>query len=459
VPLAIASALAAAMVPLAITAVVSLFPAETVRGRPIEADWRTFTFAGNVAVVAALAATGAQGRLHPFRSISMSLRTLRSSSVSSRFFVLAAQVAIATAVLYFGSLTGRSFQKVESTDLGYSADRLVAFELPSVSADSGWPRLRDVMHRLRQSGLVSAVSAGQLPLQPGRSIVSVSAETPLRPDDLGDDMFQVWVAPNYFATLQIAMLAGRDFSEAEFSQRSRVAVLSRSAAETIGLGHMAVGRHVYVNGVRYQVVGLVGDVRADGADAVPPLLVYTTPRLPLLPVVTRLNEGSGTPLKTLEWHVKDASGIAGPLRIVSAEALHLAQSGAYRSRVILLLWIGALTTLIAGLAIVGAIQDALSRRKRELAIRAALGAANTALVRQLLRGVSLALACGTLIGVLGGAVAARFARSLLFAISPIDFASASIVAAAVSSIGIGAAVSALPGLLHMAPTALREELE
>jgi predicted permease len=246
------------------------------------------------------------------------------------------------------------------------------------------------------------------------------------------------VSPGTFDTLGTRLVAGRDFTWTDIYGARDLAIVSENLARELwGTPEAALGKRVreyYVAGSPWQeIVGVVGDVHDDGADRRPPATVYwpAQPREELqgasgyqsrrVSIAIRTGR-AGT--ESLLRDVREAVWSISPdLPLAQVRTLNdvFDQSMARTSFTLVMLAIAGGMALLLGLSgLYGVIAYAVSRRRREIGIRMALGAQARQVRRLfLLRGLLMG-AAGLAIGLAGALGMTRLMASLLFGISPLD---------------------------------------
>ena len=258
--------------------------------------------------------------------------------------------------------------------------------------------------------------------------ITVPGVTPPR----GEYFFANWtiVDRDYFATLRIPVLAGRDFRADDTLTPARVAILGESAARRFWPGADPVGRTLFVSeftldGIKQPapvtVVGVVRDVRTGGPDSTAPLNLY----VPLqqraqttLTLLARTADG-----RSLAADVRAiVSSINPNLPVLDARSLESQQNGPVETQ----LRIGAAVAgsvgivglLLAAFGIYGVTAYTVTQRTREIGIRLSLGADRTAVMGMVLRQGMTLVAIGSAIGLLLGAGAGQVLSGARFGTPP-----------------------------------------
>jgi ABC-type antimicrobial peptide transport system permease subunit len=234
-----------------------------------------------------------------------------------------------------------------------------------------------------------------------------------------------YVTDGFFNVVRTAILAGRDFRRSDFTGPPVVVVNEHFATTYFGGIDQAVGQE-FDYGPRHRIIGVVANVRELGVTdpmvpVVYPLLV-TSMRTPgMFHVVSR--ESRANVNANAVRLVEDAVRRADPTMHVEASALAdrlREQTTTARSQATVLAVLALVTLGLAVLGIHATIAQMVEDRRREMAIRAALGASPKTLVVMTVRGVSVAVATGVIGGGLLSWIVARVTRQFLFDMSPFD---------------------------------------
>ena len=230
------------------------------------------------------------------------------------------------------------------------------------------------------------------------------------------------VGPNYFRTLGMPLISGREFTRADADGASKVAVVNQAFAKKFNLGRDAVGKHVGESGDKLdtQIVGLVQNAKYSAVkDEIPPLFFRP------------YRQGATAALGSISFYVRTAGDPAAFLanipRVVARLDPNLPvedlrtmpqqiRENVFLDRFISVLSAGfaCLATLLAAVGLYGVLAYTVSQRTREIGLRMALGAAPSRVRAMVMRQVGLMTIGGGALGI-GAAIAlARLAESLLF---------------------------------------------
>ena len=364
------------------------------------------------------------------------------------------QVALALTLLIGSGLAVRSFQRLAAVDPGFDPVDVLAFGLSLPQRDYGSPAARLNFHRqivdsLRAlPGAVDASAASTVPLS---GEVSGSGHTiegrPLADGEVPPVFMVKRVAPGYFDALRIGLVEGRVFDRLDGEREAPVAIVSRSLARTHWPGESALGKGIRLGGPPDEegeqwsrVVGVVDDVHEINLHEDPPEMAYYP--LPGItggeatPAVMRyLVRGPNAPARS--GAVREAvRGLDPTLPIAEIETLEtlVGRARGTRAFVMALLAVSAgLALLLGSVGLYGVVSYMVAQRRREIAVRMAVGAQVTDVRRLVLTEAGALALLGALLGIGAAVVLTRRLQALLFETSPLD----PVVFAAVSTLLIG----------------------
>jgi predicted permease len=369
----------------------------------------------------------------------------RSRNASRRMLVTL-QVAVSMVLLAGGGLFLRSLQHARHIDLGFDPQRVVTTSLDvsvhgySPPASSAfWQRLLDEVRRL--PGTDSASLAARLPLDLGLMRVALGPDG-YRPS--GDESWPMTefarVDTDYFRTLRIPLVDGRDFTDRDRPQSPDVIIVNDVVARLFWPGAASVvGRCVVApTGERYEVVGVARRSKYFSVGEDPRPYVY----LPLrqgnaraMSIVARVSGDPGTRLRAMIAKVRDLDPAVPQFdatTMVDRVTLSLAPASGGATALGI---VGVLALVLTSLGLYGVIAQTVSRRTYEIGVRRALGAQDRD-VAWLVVGQAIVLVCaGVALGLIAGLGSARLLRTLLYGVNladPVVFGVAPLVLMAVS---------------------------
>ncbi|HVS15551.1 MAG TPA: ADOP family duplicated permease [Thermoanaerobaculia bacterium] len=323
--------------------------------------------------------------------------------------LLSAQVALAMVLLTGTGLLASAVEAVGSAGAA-DPDRVATLRLrPRLTGlDAGPARAftREAVARLEAVPGVRSVSlAAQLP--PGRS----NFLPVLRPG-AGDGAIETAtqpVAPRFFATLGVPLLSGRDFDDRDREQAPLVAIVNRTLADTLwpettpGLATTAVGRTLQSDGESYEIVGMVDDspLHLDPAGAPVPQLYLAYWQDPELIDARLVAATTGPAAELLSTLRTEVAAVDPRVPVTEVADLSTRLRGTF-ARVRLashvLAVTGGLSLFLCAICLHGVLTLMVTRRTRELGIRAALGATRAQVVALAVRDTVFPVGTGLALG-------------------------------------------------------------
>jgi predicted permease len=357
----------------------------------------------------------------------------RMGKLRLRGAFVAAQVAGTTLLLVTAGLFVRGLARAGTIDVGFQPGPVYTVSLWMQVRNLEPAAVRAFAGRLeeRTAGIPGVQVAGTtdfLPLNNGnqQTVVALAG----REDRPNVGWFQTdyaAVSPTYFSAMQLPLIRGRTFAPADRDSAPSVAIINQTLAERLWPGEEPVGKTLLFgslkDGVPTVVVGLARNAsyRSIGEDPLPMIyLPFAQQGGRSLALVVRMKPGAPDPALALREAVRQLDpalpiGQLAPMDQVVGVALL-----PNRIAMGLALLFGATGLLLAAVGLYGVLSYMVSRRRREIGIRMALGAAATD-VRKLVLNDGLRLVLiGLTIGFAAAAGVSRLLRSFLFGVSPVD---------------------------------------
>lgn len=424
----------------------------------VSPDWRVVAFALSMAI-----ATGVLFSLAPAIASSRVdlLATLKDGLTSSqrgrgrlRSLLVVVQVAASVLLLVGAGLCGRTLLNLRALDLGLKLDGVVTFYADPTKVgykpDRAAQYFKTMLERLRATpGIQSAAFAWNPPYS---NIGSGTSFTRTEGTDRTErDADSGQVSPGYFATLGVPLIAGRDFSDADFRDSddgvADVVIVSEGLAKEAFPEGGAVGSHLVLSnpkGKIVEIVGVAGNVRRRPVTQEPAPFIYS----PVINVWGTVAVRSSMPLaqsaaairsvaRTIDaslppYDVEPMS--AGVDRVLSEQRLLARFSGLF----------AAVAALLASVGIYGMMACAVGERMREFGIRLALGARAGVLLRQVLLSAVRVTAAGLALGTAAAFVVTRGLNARLYGVTSND--PATLFAACCALLLLAIAASVTPAL-------------
>jgi putative ABC transport system permease protein len=253
---------------------------------------------------------------------------------------------------------------------------------------------------------------------------------------------------DYFKTMGIPLLAGREFTAGDTAAAPKVAIVSDRVVREYFPGgpREALGRRVRVwgNSDWLTVVGVVADIRQRGlGQEVQPMIYapFQQDRSGLVRFVSFVARTT-TPVSAAEGIRTEIRRAAPDLPIQSTVTMDEAVAASVaqpRFRMVLLALFAAAATLIATCGLYGLMAYAVTQRRREIGVRMALGADRRDVLRLVLMRALRIVAAGVIVGLAGAVVVTRVLQTFLFGVTPTDPIAFTIVTLLLMAVGLLAA--------------------
>jgi predicted permease len=355
--------------------------------------------------------------------------------------LVVSEVALAVVLLAGSGLLIRSVSKLVRVDAGLdpTAAITVDLQLPD-AAYPDWGRVEQfytsLANALRPNPEIVGVGAANfLPLEPGWRIGYQITDARTSRDQAPEAQFHI-ADDGYFAALRIPVVSGRTFTAHDDAHAPAVVVINETMARQIAPGASAIGKRIAtsINGIGplsrrivadsvYEVVGVVRDVKNSSLrSASEPAVYFGSHQFPSrkMHFVVR-GHGEGARLASLVRQEAQRLDPSLPLGDVKTMERVLEESVDPPRFVMLLMSVFAgLALTLAAVGIYGILTFVVSRRRRDIGIRLALGAEPAAMLRMVVReGLGLTLVgCG--LGVVGALLAGKALAGFLFGVAPWD---------------------------------------
>jgi predicted permease len=453
----------------AVKALPAILPTNLPRqeGMAVNAPVLLFAFAAIVAVAVSLGLFAAwrpiTGDLQEALTAGSRTHTSPGTSQRLRGFLVIGEIAATLVILVGAGLLGRSFLQLISTNPGFSGHNLMTmeFSLPTPQWQQGMEDpevarqihlVEDILTRLRGiPGAETVGVAGALPVAAGDSLADGNflilngAKAPAdfnefsriaqNPAQVGRAYYCV-ASEGYFRTTGIPLIRGRIFGNQDDWNSLNVAVISESLARQRWPNQDVIGQVIEFGNMDgnlkpVTVVGIVGDVQANGLDLPPSPIIYVDYR-------QRGMKANSSPTIVMRSAAPEGQIVAAARGIfhdlapdvpVKFSTFRDEMNGWLASRRFLLLVVGlfaAAALTLAAIGIYGVVAFSVARRTQEIGVRMALGAQRSDVLRLVVgEGARLAL-FGVAIGIAVSFAITRLISSLLFGVSatdPLTFAS------------------------------------
>jgi macrolide transport system ATP-binding/permease protein len=418
-------------------ALVLLFPARggVTMHLPGEIDWRVLALSAGVCLIATLLLglvpamqTGKIDLAGALKAESLGVVGGRARAWVRSGLVLV-QVSLSFVLLVGAGLLLQSLQEIRNTSPGFSTHGVLETAVPLVAAGYDAQRAQSFQDELLDRvkalpGVESAAFGRMTPLGYGSfSSTAIAVDGYQPPPEEQPTVEYNEVGPDYFATMGIPLVSGREFTRADDEKAALVAVVNETMAAKYCRGKNPIGERVQVKGRWMQVVGLAKDSKYESVREAPKPFFY-------VPLRQNFSRGAGlyirTPLSTetmataLAREVHALDGNLALYEVITLQEQVDRSTSPQMVAVTLVGVLGGLALLLAAIGLYGVMSYAVSQSTRELGLRMALGAGASNLLGLVLsRGLALT-AGGVLLGAAVALGLTRLLGNLLYKVSPRD---------------------------------------
>jgi predicted permease len=359
--------------------------------------------------------------------------------------LVASEIALSLVLLIGAGLLLRSFWHLIEVQPGFDPRHVVTAKIwlsvPNDPAEDNYRTTekraafhQEVLRRIRGLAGVEAAAVGSqnsLPMGPTHFQLRFTIESLAADSERAPVAEVVGVSPDYFPLLKTPLVRGRAFVEADDTKGQRVALVNEALAGKYWSAGDAVGQHIQFVGVRPQspntqwitIVGVVGDIKADGLDAA------TAPRIYLpvnqspsyaMAVYLRTHADPGTLGDAVRREVQSIDPTIPVFEVRTMEEVVAKYMEQRRFALELLGVFAGVALLLASIGIYGVMAYTFSQRTNEIGIRIAMGAQRGDILRIAVGEGALIVAFGLAAGLAGSLVLTRFLQTMLFDVKPTD---------------------------------------
>ena len=430
-------------------------PANLPRGHEIHLDYAVLAFAIGLSLLSAML-FGVLPALQASRADFSSRGVLRGGSHRLRNCLVIGEIALSFVLAIGAGLFFRSFLTLSAADMGFREERILVMyahapakelsqyvNVTHAFVDKLLPSLA-ALPGVEASGAVMGLPTGQYGSNGSYSVVGkLIGEGEKRPESN-------WAlsSPNYFATMHIPLLMGRDFTPRDSYEAPGIVIVSESAARQSFSGEDPIGRQLLcgldaVTMKPMTIVGVVGDVRQDSPGSPPqPTLYMPMEQHPYhsneLQVVVRT---AGAPTAMAPTIRKAAYNLNPEMAVkfTTMEDMISDSIAAPRFRTLLAGTFAVLALLLAMAGIYGVMSYVVTQRTQELGLRMALGAERRDVIGLVLSRAATLAAIGLAIGIGLSLAVSRLLGAMLFGLKATDPATYGLVLLSVGGTAILAA--------------------
>lgn len=342
--------------------------------------------------------------------------------------MVVAQVALSFVVLVGAGLFIKTVYSLRTTDLGFRPDHLLVAALSPKNAGRAdaevLPFFQAVQERVARLPGVESVTFAQVRAMSGNSwrasvVVEgyVSSETSQQPS-------RNVVGPNYFQTLAMPLVAGRDFTAADDARAPKVAIVNQSFASYYFPHQNPLGKKIGVTVPEYEIIGVARDGKYSHVRE-PTTSFWYVPvaqqsNIKYLDLYVRTSIDPDSMTNTIRSAIGSVDKSVALFNVKSQQAQIDELLTTERMLGTLATFFGATSAALAALGLYGVLSIMVAQRRKEIGIRVALGAQRRDILRIIIGwGLKLSIV-GVLVGLLAAYALRRLIANLLFGVSPSD---------------------------------------
>ncbi|HWF48670.1 MAG TPA: ABC transporter permease [Bryobacteraceae bacterium] len=361
-----------------------------------------------------------------------------------RSLLVVVQISLSVVLLVIAGLLTRTLRTLRTIDLGFQPDRVIVLSVdPSMngysqSAAHGF--YKELLDRVRRIPLVASASlAVATPLD--GTVFTMPIQVPGYVPRIGENPTPVFntITPGYFATLNEAILEGRDFTERDTQNAPRVAIVNQEFVKHYFAGRDAIGRRFQPGGSYVEIVGVVRNAREDGLRYATQPTVYLSSQQSMSSFLTLLVRSRTDPADLIRQLKAVVQSVDPRLPIFNLRTLQAQIDGSLSNEQVLSflsMLFSFLATGLAAIGLYGIVAYAVSRRTREIGVRLAIGAQRSDIRGLFLRETINAVAVGLTLGLPLAFAAAQGLKSMLYGVQPGDATTLAVAAATIVTVGL-----------------------
>ena len=358
---------------------------------------------------------------------------------SARQALVVTELALAMALLSGAGLLIRTAWEISHVKPGFTSDHVLTAQV--VLPPAGYPDITSGLQAYRAiregvdrtAGVQTAALTSSLPLAPS---IQAGIGPEGRPMIDGERLLASVrpVTADYFGTMKVHLLAGRDFRESDKADAPDVAIINEALAKRFWPGEKAIGKRMEGMDPSHQhfmeVIGVIADLR-DAALDQPPAPEFYIPLEQMPPPLWAALQGSLTIVArtvtdpaTMEAAIRRAVDGVDPslpiANVATMESLVTTSRATARFNTLLLSVLGAIALVLASVGVYGVIAYSAGQRTREIGLRMALGATPGAIASLVGRDALTPIVAGAALGAVLSVLTTRLLREQLYGVSPGD---------------------------------------
>lgn len=387
--------------------------------------------------------------------VGLVLKSSRTQTTASRSRVLSgkilvsAQMALCVVLLFAAGLLLRTLRNYQNVDLGMHSEKVLAFGVRPMGNHSYAEMLAFYRHLTERvqalPGVVSVTLAGERPGSGWTDNNDLTIDGHAYPFDDGKNMLRSnTVGPNFFKTLGIPVLAGRDIRETDTQHAQRIAVVNQTLVDRYLKGASPIGHTLGGPKDPATIVGLVRDNKFNSADEEPmPMAWYGYQQSDSIGNMDIEVQTLGNPDALLPAIQRIVREIDPNMPLDKPMVLQAQFEESYLMPALiarLAVFFGCLAALLVAVGLYGTLAYRVNRRTMEIGVRMALGAARQQVLWMIVRESLLLVAAGLAIGMPLAWFTSKLMASMLFKLSTHDPVSFILAGVGVVCVAVAAAL-------------------
>jgi predicted permease len=419
---------------------IAISPANSPRIEEIGIDWRVFTFALGVTILAGLL-FGLVPALHTSRpdlndTLKESGRQGGPGSSRNRVgsFLIVSEIALSFMLLASAGLLIKSFINLRRTDPGFTAGNVLAVRLAVTSPTYNSNEKRAQLYRqlvdqvkatpgVQSVGAILSLPLGGDTFNLGRSVVR---EGDVEIPENSVNSQHLVITGDYFQTLRIPVKIGRDFNDQDNLDSVKVAIVNEKLAQRLWPGENPIGKRFHVwrdEKFSREVVGVVGNTKQSLDEEATNQTYIPYAQDPTWSTLTFVVRTAGEPAAfadSVREALRSVDKTLPTYNLKTMDEVVATNAAPRRLPMLLLTAFAGVAMLLAMLGIYGVTSYYVMQRTHEIGVRMALGAQVNQILRLVLKQGLVLVIVGVGIGVVGSWFATRLMASLLFGVSVTD---------------------------------------
>jgi macrolide transport system ATP-binding/permease protein len=398
-------------------------------------DWRVFVVSGGVCIAATMLFGLVPAILTTRVDLAGALRAEGGGVVGSqsrswvRSTLVLIQVSLSFVLLVGAGLLIQTLQAVRHADPGFTTDGVLTTSIDLFTAGYEAQRAKnfqtELIDRLQTRAGVESVALSRFTPFSYRTYPSapIAVDGYDAPRDQQPTADYNEISPGFLATMGIPLVSGREFTRADDETALPVAIVDQTTASQFFRGADAVGRRIQVRGRWLQIVGVARTAKYRNLLETPRPFFYVPLRQSFSPVVAlhiRTSQGPATLAPVVVREVRALDSNVAPSEVITMRDQVERTTAPQRIGVTILVVFATLALGLAAVGLYGVMAATVSQSRRELALRRALGAETSDVLRLVMSRSVILTALGMVMGIAVALQVTRLLGYLLYNVSPRD---------------------------------------